>query len=126
MNRVKIYTSYYANHRNIPAEYQCIAVSQTRPSSVFIPTLKEAAPHWNIINMYKSGKIDFDDFSALYMYQLDVHIGHKNLRDYLLQFNNEYIVLMCYEKDYTKCHRTILLEYIEALIPELEPVGELS
>lgn len=124
-HRVKIYTSYYANYKNIDPEYQCISISQTKPS-IFIPRLIKAAPHWNLINRYKLGVLTHEQFTQAYMQQIHNTIGPDNLRDYLLQFNNDHIVLMCYEKDYTKCHRTILLSYIGFLIPELEPVGELA
>lgn len=124
-HRVKIYTSYYANYKNIDPEYQCISISQTKPP-IFIPRLSKVVPHWNLINLYKLGILTYEQFAQAYMLQINQTISPNNLRDYLLQFNNDNIVLMCYEKDYTKCHRTILLSYIDFLIPELEPMGELA
>lgn len=126
IQRVKIYTSYYANYKNICPGFQCLSISNTKPSSIFIPRLREAAPHWSIVKDYKEKKISRDFFGQMYMQQIHQHIGPYNLRDYIISLNNTDVVLLCYEKQPETCHRSILADYIKMLIPEFDVVGELA
>lgn len=124
--KIKIYTSYYAMYKNINPAFQCIAISNTKPSSIFIPKMKELVPHWSLVRDYKQKKITKQLFDDMYMQQLLQTIRPDNLLNNLLDLHNDTIVFLCYEKDLMQCHRLILLKYIYKWLPELDIKGELN
>lgn len=106
----KIYTSYYGNYRNIPSEYQCISISNTKPNTMCIPEWKDVAPSWGTISALKKGQITPLQFAKLYYTKLDYYP-----KEYYLEYFGKYalpVVLLCWEKEYKMCHRALLAAYL--------------
>lgn len=108
---MKIYTSYFANYRNFGTLVP-IAVSRSVPPGYSGLRFIDLAPSWTILEKYKSDgnqtiyKSDyFKQLSNLN--QLDVldQLGHKS--------NGKDIVLLCYEKKGSFCHRNFILEWLK-------------
>ena len=125
MKSINIYTSYFANYKNIDPMYQCIAISNSKPAYAFIPHIKRLAPPWSIVKKYKAEPIPSAPFQSDYLRYIHINIGPEEIKDCLIQFESDNIVLMCYEKDANICHRTILADYIKEQIPELTVLGEI-
>ena len=109
---MQIYTSYYANYKEIEPDYQCVAISNSTP--IRIPKWKDVVPNWQLVQQYKAGLLLPEQFSLLYRQQLD-RCNTAKLYEYLQQFSYP-VVLMCYEKDDRYCHRAILRDYLLCML----------
>lgn len=101
-----IYTSYYANLKNIPENLTPISISLYKPKGIFIDSIPELAPSKDILNKYKNSKqtnLDKDNYVKAYKDQI------KNFD--FSKLNN--VVLMCYEHPNDFCHRHIVSEMID-------------
>ena len=114
----KLYTTYAANIKKIPNNTRKVMIMRfplaiKDKDLILIP---ELAPNANILLDYK-GTGDWDEYKKQFLNQMKTD---KKMQDYLLQIEEclqEYndICLICCEKDYTHCHRSILEQYFEDL-----------
>ena len=104
---MEIYTSYFGNYRRIPSEYQCVSIANSKPQGLFIPECSLLKPYWSTVQAYKNKDISYNQFAEQYIEQLSTApvITYFDKLKELSQFNP--LVLMCWEEDYTICHRTI-------------------
>jgi len=126
MQRLKIYTSYYAKYNKVNPAWQCVAISNSKPNAIFIPSLKDLAPLWSLVNDYKNKELSRERFEQKYLQQIHRCIGPEKLKEMLLSFNNANVVLMCYESSPNECHRSTLAHYIRMFLPEFEVCCELN
>lgn len=117
----KVYTSYYGNYKNIPAEYQCISVSNSKPEGICVPKWKEVVPGWDLVQRYKSKQMNYADFVYYYLMQLSV-VPMSHIHAYLSRFDS--VCLLCYEKDPATCHRNALAAHL-ASYPFIDYCGEI-
>ena len=110
MTKQKIFTSYYGKYRTIPAEYQCISISNSKPSSICIPKWSEVVPPWNIIVALKNGKITGKQFAKHY-YNILAKRPPNYYKDYLDNYGIT-AVLLCWEENAFSCHRYLLSAYL--------------
>lgn len=117
---MRIWTSYYAaikSRADIDSAVTLVQVSNTKPDwfpyNVWVPDIK-VCPSWKIIDQYKSGNISYDQFTRLYIEELNGHTSPEAVRNELIGISNETgiedIALLCWEK--TMCHRFPLAEWI--------------
>lgn len=115
---MNIYTSYFGNYKNIPQEYQCISIANSKPQSLFIPTWKEVMPKWSIVKSLKNKEITFGLFEQMYLcqlfqtYQINDKQKIEELKNYLESMGDN-IVLLCWEKDAFYCHRYVLMHFLD-------------
>lgn len=107
----KIYTSYFANLRNIPNSLEPIAVSLFTPSFYNGKRAIDLAPSKEILNDYKSGKIDENEYKMRYLDLLSDRA--ESLSDWCDYFEKNEVVLVCYEGKDKFCHRHILGELLK-------------
>ena len=113
MNNKKIYTSYFANIRNIPSSIKPVAISLFVPNFYNGTRATELAPSKEILDKYKSGNINEEEFKILY---LDLLLENSNSLDkWVKYFENNEVVLVCYEGKNKFCHRHILAELLTSL-----------
>lgn len=63
---IEFYTSYFGNYKNIPQEYQCFSIANSKPSDINIPRLEEAIPKWSYVKSFKSNEISWQLFHDMY------------------------------------------------------------
>ena len=112
-----IYTSYYANVKNIDREkYYTAQISNSAPFSLdfkidlFIPDWK------NIVQPHKLMEITDEEFKERYINQLKLNKDKIEELVKELQNKDKPTVLICYEKPDKFCHRFILAEFINSLV----------
>ena len=111
--KTEIYTSYFANYKNIPKEYNCVSIANSKPESLFIPEWKQVAPAWNLVQQLKSKTIAFNDFAYYYGQQLDTKPAIYYISA-LQKFSlGRPVVLMCWEKEFSACHRRLLAYWLQ-------------
>lgn len=104
---MEIYTSYFSNYKSIPAEYQCVSIANSKPQGLFIPECGLFKPKRSLVKKFKEQQISYTEFAQCYIAQLNAIPAveyYDKLRE-LSQLNP--VVLMCWEKDYETCHRTL-------------------
>ena len=111
--KTEIYTSYFANYKNIPQEYQCVSVANTKPDSLFIPEWELVRPAWSLVQHLKSKTIAFNDFAYYYSRQLETKPASYYIEALRSYSAGRPVVLMCWEKDYNECHRKILSYWLQ-------------
>lgn len=102
-----IYTTYYSKLGTLPDHVQPYAISNGLPDGIQIPRLYEFAPLWTSVVEYKNTG-DFERFRKNYLGKLE----RVSIEGLLKLCEDSDIALVCYEKDATRCHRSILAEYI--------------
>lgn len=119
---MKIYTSYYSKLSNINTD-NCtiIKISNTKPYWFTKPckSMECLYPHWDLINGLKEGSITVEEFKDRYFNQLD-NFGRDNIYNMLKELSdNKVIILVCWENPRKFCHRSLIGEYLNLDITEL-------
>lgn len=111
--KTEIYTSYFANYKNIPQDYQCVSVANSKPESLFIPEWKLIRPDWSLVTSYKNKDITVRDLYVHYFEQLDRNPAHRYIEELRCYSAGRPVVLMCWERNYNDCHRKILSYWLQ-------------
>lgn len=109
------YTSYFANIKNIDkAKYTLASITYKKPAFC-----DEAVLDWSflgpgkvLLDDYKSGLVDENRYTTIYMTQLDAI--WSSVKELICAHANDNIVLLCYEKPPKFCHRHLLAEFLKA------------
>lgn len=127
MHKLKIYTSYFGNYKNIPQEYQCISIANSKPKGLNIPTWTDVVPNWNNVKEFKEQQITACEFIKRYISDLTYDSPLKHF-DYLEKYEDkvEAVVLLCWEKSADFCHRTILADYLQTIGFDVEEYSTLA
>jgi hypothetical protein len=118
---MKIYTSYYGNLKKLKAEGIIpISISIGMPKFITEPVLRltQLAPTYPMLGL------EYDEYKEKYLKILDT-IDWQSIREILKQTSNggNPIALCCFESlkgDEEWCHRTMLAEYLNKMIPDVE------
>ena len=102
-----IYTTYYAKLRDVPEGARVFSISNSQPEGMSLPQLWQVIPSWSDVQQYKQSG-DWETFVNRYIQRLD-SVDKVTLLPHLVDGD---VVLVCYEKDASRCHRSILAEWI--------------
>ena len=104
-----IKTSYFANWRNFPSNYEQINISLYPPKGWNKGSLKLVAPNASLLAAYKNNTITKEEYEKIYIKQLeDSGLTPQKVKEML----PENTLLLCYEKKGDFCHRHILAEWL--------------
>lgn len=124
---MKLFTSYYANYKNIPKSYLCIGISRVCPewfanndldNFMFIKS-NVLAPSESLLEKIKSNQISQEQYKKEYVEHLYISLKKyfncddlgewaKRLIEDFKDTEWEGVVLMCYERPEDFCHRHII------------------
>jgi uncharacterized protein YeaO (DUF488 family) len=103
-----IYTSYYAKARYIKNAI-LVQISNSAPMNVDY-TIRPAIPAWSIVSAHKNKQITNEQYTERYIADTDF-VAVKAKLDAIQATNKDKdIILLCYEKPNSFCHRHILAE----------------
>jgi len=85
----------------------------------------DVAPYIETVQAVKKGTISWDDYKIIYLRTIDTPNGREWMERRAGEAKIGNILLVCYEKDHTHCHRRLLAEEI-ARRHGVEYKGELS
>lgn len=109
-----MYTSYFANLKNIDTPY--VSISGKSPDWYTGPEFKVLAPKWSFFKDWKDGLIDndgyIDQYYDLVLNKLNVH----SIYEHLTETYGENCTLLCYEKPGDFCHRHLVAEWFNKLL----------
>lgn len=112
----EFYTGYFARiEKYKELGLYPVSIARYNPKGMNIFTWSAVAPSEDILRDYKSGKITEIEYDFRYRLQLQNRNILEDLYFIDSKIPKEYngIVLCCYEKSGTFCHRYILAEYID-------------
>lgn len=112
----EFYTGYFARIKKYKElSLYPVSIARFNPKGMSIFTWTAVAPAEDILRDYKSGKITEIEYDFRYRLQLQNRNILEDLYFIDSKIPKEYkgIVLCCYEKSGTFCHRHILAEYID-------------
>lgn len=114
---MKIFTSYYANIKNIPEDYTLISISGGITDDILKAIDihdKSLAPSWSIYKEYKDSP-DTEKYTERFQAEIlpKVNLNYK-LQEWQEISNNinksDTFVLLCYETPNDFCHRHLVAE----------------
>ena len=103
-----LYTSYFANVKNLPEDYPCFYISNSNVYGLAKP-LTCVVPPRQLVYSYKDGLISNFEYARIY-----TDILENNKEEILKQIRAlpDNSVLLCYEKLPKFCHRHVLAEWL--------------
>ena len=107
-----IYTSYFGNSRNFPENFTTIAICAKSPEGYNGLEYKALAPSYNTFKKYKDTGNE-SEFTASYKSETLSKLKQPLVvRDLEALANSNKIILLCYEKKGSFCHRTLVGEWL--------------
>ena len=110
-----IYTSYFANVKNLPKNILPVSIANITPKGWEYPIYQGLAPSDTILKSWKQNQDNLDyifDYEDEILNQLQLN----NVMDDLLHFlKDDYtdIALICYEKPTDFCHRHLVADWFK-------------
>jgi uncharacterized protein YeaO (DUF488 family) len=98
---------YLANLKNYPEDEIKIIVTRTANSVL--------APSWGLLNDYKNGKIDWNQYEKRYVNEIARKEAVMEMLRIVTLSKTNNVRLICYEKK-PPCHRFILLRVIDGVV----------
>jgi hypothetical protein len=125
-----MFTSYFANQKNILAPLVPVAICASPPHWFTGPNFTPLAPTLDILMAYK--KHEIDDAQYVVRYQAEV-LGKLDPQEVFDKLTAEYgpdVTLLCYEKPGDFCHRRLVAGWFESnlgiQVPELPSVKDIK
>jgi len=113
-----LYTSYLSKKRSFPDNFEVVYVMIGRGNDI-------VAPNKDDLEAYKNGSISWHEYSRRYREKLENIEAWTWMKNIATRARQKDVVLVCYEKDASHCHRSILLSRIRKLFPSTPIGGEL-
>ena len=117
-----LFTTYISNIKNIPEEFHknIIIIARYFKSDKFKKDIRLCPSDW-LLKSYKSCEISWEEFESEFKKQMNTGTTLQAMRElYRRLKNGEDIILVCYEKDDTQCHRRLIREFLSQWIKAKE------
>lgn len=110
---MNIYTTYFANIRNLPPDVIPISVALYPPKGYSGLTYPPLFPTPEILKLAKSGNLPPEKYIPLYRHQVLDHLDlQKVIQDLQNMSHDKDIALICYEKPSDFCHRHVISHWM--------------
>lgn len=110
----RIYTSYFANLKNIPENSVVVSIARSQPQGTNLPEFKAFAPSAELLLDYKQGKVTNEEYEARYLAQLKALPNLSEIEEHLSQYTKDQdknLVFLCWEAPNKFCHRHLLAKF---------------
>lgn len=110
----RIYTTYFANLRNVPENSVVISIAQYNPKGINIPRFIDFAPGQGLLTMYKQGEITEQEYTERYMQMLSNLPNLAKIRAHMAKYTadqDKSLVFVCYEGKNKFCHRHLVAQF---------------
>lgn len=115
-----LYTTYFSKLKSIPKNAKKLIITRFPPKWIDVDKLnnafivKELSPSPSILLNYKKDN-DWGKYVEHFEKEMNEREDLKSMLSQLEEFlkKNNDVYLICYEKDYTKCHRYLIAKYLE-------------
>ena len=110
----RIYTTYFANLRNVPENSVVVSIAQYNPKGVNIPRFIDFAPGQGLLTMYKQGEITEQEYTEQFMQMLSNLPNLDKIRAHMAKYTadqDKSLVFVCYEGKNKFCHRHLIVKF---------------
>ena len=115
-----LYTTYFAKIDKVPDDYIKLIVTRFPPKWLDISKypntyiIKALSPSQKLLLKYKKDN-NWDEYVSTFIYEMKNRQDMVNILSKLSKalHKGKNICLICYEKDYKHCHRSLLGQYFE-------------
>lgn len=110
----RIYTTYFANLRNVPENSVVVSIAQFSPRGINIPCFKDLAPTPELLTAYKKGQVDEQAYTNIFMQQLANLPNLAQIKAHLAKYTadqDKSLVFVCYEGKGKFCHRHLVAQF---------------
>lgn len=109
-----IYTTYFAKLRKLPTDIVPISISRFPPKNVHVHECKLLAPSPQLLRSYKATG-DWNAYVTTYNNTvLSTLSPHGLIESLKIISNGQNFALVCFEKDYLHCHRSLVAEWLKS------------
>lgn len=111
---MKIYTTYFANVRNLPDEVVPIAICGKPIFNWIYPTYKKLAPKWSFFSVWQKTRDNdyyIEHFHEEVLWKLDPHTVVNELSEIS---EGKDCALVCYEAPDKFCHRHLVADWLNS------------
>lgn len=106
---MEIKTGYFAYAKKYEElGYKCISIARSTPKWFRGIRLTQLAPTYDTLNRYKGGLLDEEHYKDEYL----AYLSSVDVQGVLRPFKDDKIILLCYEKSDSFCHRHLLAKYL--------------
>ena len=113
-SKYKIYTSYFANLKNLPENAVVVSIARSQPQGMNLPEFKAFAPSAELLHAYKQGKVTNEEYETQYLAQLEALPNLSKIKEHLAQYTKDQdkdLVFLCWEAPGKFCHRHVLAKF---------------
>lgn len=110
----RIYTTYFANLRNVPENSVVVSIAQYNPKGINIPRFIDFAPGQGLLTMYKQGEITEQEYTERYMQMLSNLPNLDKIKAHMAKYTadqDKSLVFVCYEGKNKFCHRHLVAQF---------------
>lgn len=115
-----LYTTYFSKMKDIPENAIKLIITRFPPKWINIDSIPNAyiakglSPSQELLLKYKENN-DWEWYVENFFEETDYRQDMKRMLHKLRNTlkNNKDVYLICYEKDHTKCHRSLIGQYFE-------------
>lgn len=109
---MEIYTSYFANLRNLPPSITPVSVALYPPKGYTGLKYPKLYPPPELLSKRKSGLISDSEYITWYTTQVLNNLDPNQVINELLDMSNSPVCLTCYEQPQQFCHRHIIRNWL--------------
>lgn len=120
-----LYSTYISNIKNLTDKQksQVLNIARYFNSKEFNKDFR-LCPSQDLLNAYKTGNLDWDDFVVEFKRQMKQGETLTALRELYKKAKTEDVILVCYEKDYNMCHRKLIGDFIAGYGIQYEEISD--
>ena len=110
----RIYTTYFANLKNVPENSVVVSIAQFPPRGINIPCFKDLAPTPELLTAYKKGQVDEQAYTNIFVQQLANLPNLTQIKAHLAKYTadqDKSLVFVCYEGKGKFCHRHLVAQF---------------
>lgn len=110
----RIYTTYFANLRNVPENSVVVSIAQYNPKGINIPRFIDFAPGQGLLTQYKQGEITEQEYTEQFMQMLSNLPNLDKIRAHMAKYTadqDKSLVFVCYEGKGKFCHRHLVAQF---------------
>jgi uncharacterized protein YeaO (DUF488 family) len=72
-------------------------------------------PEWGLVKLLKEKKVSWNEYRKCYLEMLETNVEQINCEKLrkIANDKNKHITLLCWEKDSSRCHRSLVAEWLK-------------
>lgn len=73
------------------------------------------SPSWQLLEKLKEENLTWDEYTKIFLHEMEIKGVYSKLKELKKMAKEKDVFLICYEKDATHCHRSLVKQLIDYL-----------